>query len=538
MEKSDVEHYVWADKIADQLKHRKVKKHVVHGMWTPSGFFHIGNARPELINPSFIHKSLLKKGLKSEQNFIIDDFDDFDKIPNGIDVDKEEFDKHLGKPLRDVPSPETGYESWAHFFQKDVLSHLESFGLRPNVLSSYDSYKEGLFDKDIRIVLDKSEQVRKIWNEVTNAKKAKGWIPVMIVCEECGKIATTRITKWNGNEVEYSCNLTRDYVKGCRYKGKTKPEKGRAKLPWRLHWAANWHVHRTTFESAGKDHFSAGGSVETSQKIAKEIFGIEGPLQTPTEFLLIDSTKLSGSAGNVVSLGNWLEFAEPELLRFMMISYKQNTVINFDLHSNKFFLLADRYDKAEQAYFQKGDKGKREMQLTEIYEFSQTRKIPEKMPVQLNYSNAAMIAQTFPDKPLKELIETLHKNGWIKRKTLTAEDKEKLTKRINLAKNWLDKYAPEDVKFVVQDEVPKGLRLSSNEKEALHLVASKLKEKEWDQKKLFEEFYNICEKIKIKNTDFFKAAYTVLLNKDRGPKLAPFILTLGKERVIELFEKV
>ena len=108
------------DKIADELSKKKIKEHVIHGMWTPSGFFHIGNARPELLNPSFINKSLLNRKLKSKQNFIIDDFDDFDKIPKGIDVNKEEFEKHLGKPLRDVPSPD-GNESWAHYFQKDVL---------------------------------------------------------------------------------------------------------------------------------------------------------------------------------------------------------------------------------------------------------------------------------------------------------------------------------------------------------------------------------------------------------------------------------
>ena len=90
----------------------------------------------------------------------------------------------------------------------------------------------------------------------------------------------------------------------------------------------------------------------------------------------------------------------------------------------------------------------------------------------------------------------------------------------------------------MQHDVPKNLKLNSKEKEALKLLVNALKEKEWEQKKLFEEFYNICQKVGIKNTDFFKAAYNVLLIKDRGPKLAPFILTLGQERIIELFEKV
>ena len=71
---------------------------------------------------------------------------------------------------------------------------------------------------------------------------------------------------------------------------------------------------------------------------------------------MVDATKISGSSGNVISLKDWLEFEEPELLRFMMISYKPKTVINFDLHSNKFFLLADRYDEAERVFFDKKEK--------------------------------------------------------------------------------------------------------------------------------------------------------------------------------------
>ncbi|MEK6876763.1 MAG: hypothetical protein AABX63_05080, partial [Nanoarchaeota archaeon] len=181
---------------------------------------------------------------------------------------------------------------------------------------------------------------------------------------------------------------------------------------------------------------------------------------------------------------------------------------------------------------------KRERQLIEIYKFSQVNGAPEKMPVQLNYSNAAIAVQTFPDKSLKELAEILHAKGWIHRKTLNDYDKERILKRLELAKHWLDKYAPEDVKFNVQKDVPKDLKLSSQEKEALHLLVESLKKKEWEQNELFNEFYDICKKVGIKNTDFFKAAYNVLLNKDRGPKLAPFILALGKEKIIELFGKV
>jgi len=65
-----------------------------------------------------------------------------------------------------------------------------------------------------------------------------------------------------------------------------------------------------------------------------------------------------------------------------------------------------------------------------------------------------------------------------------------------------------------------------------------LKEKKWTEKTLFEEFYSICTKVGIKNTEFFKACYNVLLNKDKGPRLAPLMLTLDKDKVVSLFEKV
>lgn len=538
---SEIEYYLWINKVVDTLKEMNVKKHVVDGMWTPSGFFHIGNSRAELMVPGFVYRGLKDNGLNAENNLIIDDFDDFDKIPEGIKIKKEDFEQYLGKPLINVPSPVEGFKSWVDYFSDGIISIAKDFGFNPTIRSSYNAYKNGLYDNAIKKVLDNAEEIRQIWKDITKSIKPKGWYPIMIVCENCGKSSTTKVTSWDGKEVEYICNQDRDYATGCNHGGRVRPEKGRAKLPWRLHWPATWSIYHTTFETGGKDHFAAGSSVDTGRAFCRQIFKSEPPYQIPTEFLMVDGTKLSGSAGNVISLKDWLEFAEPELLRYMMASYQPQTVINFDLHSNKFFLLADRYEEAERAYFERKDKKeaeKREKQLIEIYKFSQVNEIPDKMPVQLNYSNAAIAVQTFPDKSLKGLAEILHAKGWIHRKTLNDYDKERVLKRLELAKHWLDKYAPEDVKFNVQEEVPEGLELSSKEKEALHLLVESLKKKDWEQNELFNEFYTICQKVGIKNTDFFKAAYNVLLNKDRGPKLAPFILAFGKEKVAELFGKV
>ena len=65
-----------------------------------------------------------------------------------------------------------------------------------------------------------------------------------------------------------------------------------------------------------------------------------------------------------------------------------------------------------------------------------------------------------------------------------------------------------------------------------------LKENTCDEKLLYAKFFEISCKFEILPQDFFKAAYKILLNKERGPKLASFILALGKEKAIRLFESV
>ena len=62
--------------------------------------------------------------------------------------------------------------------------------------------------------------------------------------------------------------------------------------------------------------------------------------------------------------------------------------------------------------------------------------------------------------------------------------------------------------------------------------------KKFTEKSLFEEFYSIVKENKLEVKDFFKAAYLVLINKERGPRLASFILAIGEEKVIGLFEKL
>ena len=152
-------------------------------------------------------------------------------------------------------------------------------------------------------------------------------------------------------------------------------------------------------------------------------------------------------------------------------------------------------------------------------------------PIELSFSHAAFIAQIFKEED--DAVKALEKTGHY-----SKEEHDIIFERIRKVKIWIKKYAPEEVKFEVQKHVPNDVKLTSEEKEALHAITDLLKEKDYDEKSLFNEFYEVSKKIGINPQDFFKAAYKVLLNKERGPKLAPFALALGKEKVAKLFEEV
>jgi lysyl-tRNA synthetase class 1 len=533
-----IEHYTWADKIAAELRQRHVKKHVVHGMWTPSGYFHIGNARAELLMPGLAYQAIRDAGLPAEFNLFVDDIDDLDKIPAGISVDRREFEQYLGRPMYEVPSPVSGFKSWSDFFTAEIREVMHEYGLQPEWYSSYENYKRGIYDQAIRVVLNNARKTRDILVKITGAQKPENWIPIMIICENCGRSGTTVATGWDGSRLSYSCTQGREYAQGCKYSGELVPEKGNVKLPWRVHWPATWFIFGTTFESGGKDHFAAGGSVESGRAICKEIFRHEPPLQIGVEFIQIDSKKISGSKGNLISLKQWLSFAEPELLRFLYISYQPGTVINIDVRSQKFFLLTDRYDESERAYYGSSSiTEKRTAQLKRIYEISQVRAPEKEQPLQVPFSTLVMLAQVIPDVSAKKVASMLHRMGTIKKEKLTAADETRLDRRLRLAKNWIERYAP-DMRIKLNAAAPIDVvsRLTKNEKTALAELNRELGKID-DEEKLQSKIYDIARAHSIEPKKFFRTIYNLLLNNDEGPKLAPFILAAGKEKVIKLLEE-
>ncbi len=113
------------------------------------------------------------------------------------------------------------------------------------------------------------------------------------------------------------------------------------------------------------------------------------------------------------------------------------------------------------------------------------------------------------------------------------KDSQEKAKRV---KNWIDKYTGEDIKFEVRKKV--SVKLNKKEKQAMIELKNSLIKKDYTEKELFDEFYKICEKTGIKNSEFFDAAYRIIIGKSKGPRLASLILLVGKKDVAKLLEQV
>ena len=158
-----------------------------------------------------------------------------------------------------------------------------------------------------------------------------------------------------------------------------------------------------------------------------------------------------------------------------------------------------------------------------IYELSSVGKISEEMPEQIGFRHLTSLLQ-------------VHEGDIDK---ATEGFSERTKRRAKCAWNWLEKYAPEEMKFKVNSSVPGDIKakLNGKQKKALQILSKRL-DKEHNADELFNEFYNICKEVGIKNTEFFKGAYLVLISKEKGPRLSNFILILGKSRVRGLLEQI
>src|SRR5262249_16623040 len=147
----------------------------------------------------------------------LNDFDPFDSVPSYLDHDQ--FKKYIGKPLYAVPSPEPGFVNFAEFYGAEFVSVHKKAGFNPTYYTTRNLYESGRMDAFIRTALERKDEIRAILKDVSGSVKDDAWLPVSVICENCGNIMTTRAYDFDGETVGYACDKNPDEAVSCGHTG-------------------------------------------------------------------------------------------------------------------------------------------------------------------------------------------------------------------------------------------------------------------------------------------------------------------------------
>jgi len=195
--------------------------------------------------------------------------------------------------------------------------------------------------------------------------------------------------------------------------------------------------------------------------------------------------------------------------------------------------LYDEYDEAAKLFSEstKIDNEREQNQLKRMYEIANVDGKVE-MPLMMSFNHATILTQTFSND--SDIIKSLEKTG-----QYNKDVEQPLLERVQKAKEWLKLYAPDEYKFEVQDSVSDVIskKIGDSERQALKEFAAILRSTNKDDSELVKKVKQIYEKSNLQPKEFFTAAYLALLGKEKGPRLVPFVRSLG-DKAIHLFESL
>ena len=501
---------------------------------TPSGRVHFGNFR-DVMTSLAVAKQLQKLGKNVRLIFSWDDFDRFRRVPQEVD---ESFKKYIGMPLSSVPDPKGEYNSWAERFEREFERAMAQLEINLEYRYQTEEYKSGRYDQFIIRALNFRQKIAEILLSFMSdkAKKEKGiepkefiknYYPVSIYSRFSGKDRVKILSYDGSKKIRYQClesnkvdeiDITKDHI---------------AKLAWKTDWAMRWAAEGVVFEPGGADHASPGGSYDVSKVIAREVFGIRAPVFVGYQFIGLRGLggKMSSSKGNAVSPLQLLEIYEPSILRWMYLRRSPSSVFTLAFDS-EIYRQYDEFDTEVEKYKQDA----LDLERRQALELSVERKKFYDHPIPFRQAVAlGQIVQWDPKKTIRLLEERLD----------ITYDKESVRSRLKRARDWLEKYNPEQ-RFSLLEEVNQEYlkKMSPESIERVRRLRKKIEIGAGSVEKLKEMLYDIpkdpgfvdSKRIALSQRAFFKDIYNLLFGKDRGPRLATFLWLADKEKILKLLD--
>jgi lysyl-tRNA synthetase, class I len=518
----------WADELAASVDGPQV----VNDSKTPSGTVHVGSLRGPVIL-DVITRALRARGLETTLLYGVDDMDPMDAQAL---LSPDAIEREMGRPLAHIPDQaDDGHASYARHHAQTFIDLFSGLGISPDrYYWMSDLYPTGEMDPFIRTALGRADVVREIYRRVANVQHPDHWLPVSVVCPNCGKVGTTLSSDWDGETVAVACR--RDLVEwavGCDWTGRVAPFSGAAKLPWNLEWAAQWSLFGVTIEPNGKDLATAGGSRDRSNAIAREVYEREPPLNFPYEFLNIAGRKMSTSKGLGAAAHRFTEIVPPEQTRFLFVRHRPESAIEFDPEGTDAIpRLFDEFDRLGAATAGREVKGELPSGHESIFRYSlldpQADVAASAARFRPAFAHLALLVQ-IPGIDVRARVEAE------KGSALTTDESADLEVRLAAVRRWLEAYAPERALIEIKrDALPVEVELLRPEQrgvlrsltEVAHGEAVSSGE-QWQA-----AIFAVAQEHGVDAKAAFNALYLAFLGRPNGPRAGWLLASLERDFVI------
>jgi lysyl-tRNA synthetase class 1 len=520
----------WADEEASHLP--PDLPHVIRDSKTPSGSVPISGLRGPIITDA-LYRTFKKQKLAVRYVFTIDDYDPMDSASM---KQQEGMREHMGKPLCTIPSPDPSASDFARYHAERYLATFAALGIRPEEIHwMRDLYGTGALDAQIDLVLRNAATIREIYARVANVIKDERWLPIGVICENCGRLGTTDAFDYDGKTVAYECRKDLvDWAEGCGHTGRRSPFKGGSKLYWNLQWCAMWDHFKVSYEEGGKDLLTEGGSRDRSNEIYRAVWKKEPPIGLIHEFLNVGGKKMSTSRPEEwKALGaeahEFVKIYPPELIRFLMLRTPPHRHIDFDPTGDNLPRLVDEYDRCADAFIAEPDSD-----FAKTWSLSQIEENPRPLPFRVRFNIVAEWLQSGVDID----GESVRRKG----AKLSEDEQIDLIKRAELAREWLRRWAPEDRRYEYQESLPQ-LKLKTNESEFLRqLIAYIGVTSDWQEMQSHIRLTARLCSVTEPDGNVGKRAYSLillaLLGRDSGPRAARVLTSLPPDLVRHRLEEL
>lgn len=253
------------------------------------------------------------------------------------------------------------------------------------------------------------------------------------------------------------------------------------------------------------DHHTRGGSWDTAVQVHREVLSREPPVGYKYGFVLLKGEKYSKSKGIGLGIKELLDLVPPEIIKYSLFRPNIEENKEFNPSGHKLIQTYDEYNEAATLFETGSELSRAENKMTLAYELSTKRRRwrADFMDLLLNY-------QLYKDwDTVGEKVNDPEGVAYLKR----------------YVENWIDfGYVPQEFIFKFS---PKRIDRLTPE---LAAFAERLDRTMTDEG-IHNLVYEVARERGVNPSDFFKALYSTLIDKDSGPKLGRLIVTIGTNKI-------